>query len=204
MKQKLQGSQAILPVKDENQMAFIYGFYGIQPGEIFKLRNDGFIAQLIGSLRSYSKTPRPQRIPEGWTSVVVEFPKGNISTSDEKFVYFKTEHFHQINRYIEVFFNVSLIVFLNDPGVTGRLGYEDLCWEDLTKMERIDVFIAGLSDQKSSSLYENLKKREYRKELIKKNRKRRNLYFKDLMFRKKVFKLREKNAKLANLEMIKK
>lgn len=204
MKNQLQSNQAILPVKDENHIALIHSFYNIPLGKTLKLKNDGFISQLINSLRSYSDTPQPQKIPEEWTSVVVEFPNESTSTAGNKFCWFKKEHVVQINRYLEVFFNISLIVFLNDPGVTGRLGWEDLCWEDLTKMERIDVFIAGLSDQRSSSLYENLKKREYRKELIKKNRRRRNLYIKDVMFREKVFKLRERNSKLANLEFVKK
>lgn len=204
MNQILQSTQAILPIKNEDHISLIYSYYGITFGETLKLKNEGFILQLINSLRSYSEFPRRQEIPEGWTSIVVEFPNESTSTIKNKFCYFKKEHVIQINRYLEVFFNISLIVFLNEPGVTGRLGWEDLIWEDLTKMDKIDVFISGLSEQQSSSLYENLKKREYRKEVIKMNRKRRNLYLKDVMFRKKVFKLRERNAKLSNLELIKK
>ena len=114
MNQILQGTQAILPVRKQELVAFLYDTLNSTPGEPLKLSRKSFSGRFITSLRKYSNVPISSPVPAGWIPLIVEFPKTDHSTSERHFNYFTLESTEQINDFIQASFDLFFHVYFFD------------------------------------------------------------------------------------------
>lgn len=188
--QHLQNNQAILPVKTPELAAFLYNTFDTPPGEPIKLSRSHFAGQFITGVRSYSNTPKKQHIPDGWTSVVVEFPSDENSTADRKFCYFKNEFIHCIHDVIKSSFDLFFHVYFYDTSDLNNFEWEQMGMTEVSKLFLVESFIVGLGLVDIDSAPETIKKREYRKEVAEWNKKRQRFLKKDYRFRRRIYEKR--------------
>jgi hypothetical protein len=195
MNQILQGTQAILPVKKQELVAYLYDTFDSKPGEPLKLTRTIFTGRFITSLRKYSDVPISSPVPEGWIPVVVEFPKSDHFTAERHFNYFTLERTKQINDFIQASFDLFFYVYFFDLSSAGKIKgeeYEDI---EFTKLNLVDSFVCGLNLIDIGSANETIKKREYRRELEILYKKRERFIKKEHRFRKKIYEKRKKYIK---------
>jgi hypothetical protein len=195
MRQQLQSNQAILPVKKQELVAFLYDTFNTIPGQPVKLARTHFTGRFITALRKYAKLPTEQHIPQGWIPVVVEFPETPNSTTDRHFIYFNLECVEQANDFLQASFDLFFHVYFFD--LTGLRNIEDEITEEteLTKMHLVDSFVSGLNLIDLGSSNEMIKKREYRRELEILTRKRARFIKKERRFRLEIYKKRKEYIK---------
>ncbi len=192
MKQHLQSNQAILPIKKQELVAFIYDTFNTSPGETVKLTRKNFTGRFITSLRKYSNFPVSSKISDNWIPVVVEFPKTDNSTSERHFNYFTVESIEQINDFIQAAFDLFFHVYFFDLTGLRSIENENIPENELTKMHLIDSFVAGLNLLDLGSAHEMIKKREYRRELEILTKKRRCFLQKERRFRLEIYNKRKR------------
>jgi hypothetical protein len=194
MRQPL-NNQAILPVKKQELVAFIHDTYNTPPGEPIKLSRAHFTGRFITALRKYSNTPVKQKIPDGWFSVIVEFPNPSNSTTQRHFNYFPLEHIEQINDYMQAAFDLFFHVYFFDLSGLRNINADETEETELTKMHLVDSFVAGLNLVDLGSANEMIKKREYRKEVEILTKKRKSFIQKERRFRAEIYKKRKQYIK---------
>jgi hypothetical protein len=195
MKQQLQNNQAILPVKKQELVAFLYDTFNAEPGHPVKLARTHFTGRFITSLRKYAKLPIKQPVPEGWTPVVVEFPETPNSTTERHFTYFTLECAEQINDFLQASFDLFFHVYFFDLSGLRNLDDETTEETELTKMHLVDSFVSGLNLVDLGSSNEMIKKREYRRELEILTKKRKRFLQKERRFRLEIYKKRKEYIK---------
>lgn len=184
-------NRAILPVKKQEHVAFLYDMFETPPGQPLKISRTTFVGRFITALRKYSDTPVKANIPEGWQSVVIEFPLTPNSTCNERFNYFSIEYAEQINDFIQASFDLFFHVYFFDLTGMPKIGSDESSEETLSKMHLVDSFIAGLNLVNIGSATETIKKREYRREMELLSRKRKLLLQKERRFRVEIYKKRK-------------
>lgn len=185
-------NQAILPVKKQELVAYLYDAMETQPGQPLKLTRRNFVGRFITSLRKYSVLPIKTEIPEGWVSVLVEIPDSEVSNPDRKFNYFPAEHIEQINDYLQASFDLFFHVYFFDLGSMRKIDCGTDEEIELTKLHLVDSFISGLNLIDLEGANEMIKKREYRRELESLNRKRLSFLQKERRFRAEIYEKRKK------------
>ncbi len=195
MRQQLQSNQAILPVKKQELVAFLYNTFNTIPGQPVKLTRTHFTGRFITALRKYAKIPIEQQVPEGWIPVLIELPNPANSTADRHFNYFTLECAEQVNDFLQASFDLFFHVYFFD--LTGLRNIEDEITEEteLTKMHLVDSFVSGLNLIDLGSSNEMIKKREYRRELEILTRKRARFIKKERRFRLEIYKKRKEYIK---------
>jgi hypothetical protein len=185
-------NQAILPMKKQEHVAFLYDMFETPAGQAVKLSRTTFAGRFITALRQYSKVPRKTEFPEGYPfSVVVEFPNNSLSHADERFNYFSYEYAEQINDFVQATFDLFFHVYFFDLSAMPKIGCDETSEEAVTKLHLVDSFIAGLNLIDMGSATETIKKREYRKEIELLSRKRKVLLQKERRFRFEIYKKRK-------------
>lgn len=195
MNQKLQSTQAILPVKKQELVAFLYDTFNVIPGEPLKLTRKSFTGRFITSLRKYSDVPISSPVPGGWIPVIVEFPKTDHSTAERHFNYFTLESTEQINDFIQASFDLFFHVYFFDHTGLNKIDDEQSGDIELTKMNLVDSFVFGLNLVDIGSANETIKKREYRRELENLHKKRERFIKKERRFRKEIYEKRKQYIK---------
>lgn len=183
---QIESNQAILPVKTPELAAFLYNTFDTPPGEPIKLSRAHFAGQFIIGVRKYSDTPVKQYIPEGWTSVVVQFPSDESSTADRHFCYFKNEYIMCIHDVIKSSFDLFFHVYFYDTSDLNNFEWEQMGMTEVSKLFLVESFIVGMGLVDIDSAHETIKKREYRKEVAEWNKKRQRFLKKDYRFRRRV------------------
>lgn len=185
-------NQAILPVKKQELVAYLYDVMETQPGQPLKLTRRNFVGRFITSMRKYSDVPVKTEIPEGWFSVLVEIPWSELSDPDRHFNYFTLEHTEQINDYLQASFDLFFHVYFFDLGSMRKIDCGSDEEIELTKLHLVDSFISGLNLIDLDGANEMVKKREYRRELEYLNRKRLTFLQKERRFRAEIYEKRKK------------
>src|SRR5690606_10902151 len=114
-------NRAILPVKKQELVAYLYDVMDTKPGQPLKLTRRNFVGRFITSLRKYSNVPIKTEIPDSYVSVVVEIPGSEVSDPDRKFNYFPSEHIEQINDYLQASFDLFFHVYFFDLGSVRKI-----------------------------------------------------------------------------------
>jgi hypothetical protein len=195
MNQILQSTQAILPVKKQELVAYLYDTFNSKPGEPLKLSRKTFTGRFITSLRKYSDIPISSPVPDGWIPIVVEFPKTDHSTAERHFNYFTLECTEQINDFIQASFDLFFHVYFFDLTGLHKIEDENSGDMELTKLNLVDSFVCGLNLIDIGSANETIKKREYRRELEILHKKRERFIKKERRFRKEIYEKRKKYIK---------
>jgi hypothetical protein len=201
---KLQNNQAILPVKTQELVAFLYSTFETTPGQPIKLNRDHFAGRFITGVRSYSDTPLVQTVPCGWISVVVEFPEDEHSTADRHFCYFSREHIICIHDVVKASFDLFFHVYFYDTSDLNTFEWGQMGMTEVSKLFLVESFIVGMGLVDMDTAHETIKKREYRKELAEWNRKRQQFLKKDYRFRKRIHEKRRENLQNILKEQLKK
>lgn len=187
---KLQNNQAILPIKKQEFVAYLYDTFNVEPGHPVKLNRTQFTGRFITSLRKYSDKPIETYVPDGWIPVIVEFPKSKLSTSERHFNYFTQEITEQINDFVQAAFDLFFHVYFFDLGSLRKIDCTDDD-ETVTKLHLVNSFIAGLRLVDVGSAADTIKKREYRREVEILQRKRARFVKKEREFRRKIYEKRK-------------
>ena len=195
MKYSLKSNQAILPVKKQELVAFLYDTFNAEPGKPIKLTRTHFTGRFITSLRKYSDLPIESPVPNGWIPVIVEFPQTVNSMAERHFNYFTLEYIEQINDHIQAAFDLFFHVYFFDLTGLRNIHDENNIDNELTKLHLVDSFVAGLKLVDIGSANETIKKREYRRELEILTKKRARFIKKEREFRKKVYEKRKQYIK---------
>jgi len=195
MNKSLQSTQAILPLKKHELVAYLYDAFNIKPGETLKLTRKSFTGRFITSLRKYSDVPVVSPVPPGWIPVIIEFPKSDYSTAERHFNYFTLECIEQINDFIQASFDLFFHVYFFDLTDLDKLKDNESGEMELTKLNLVDSFVWGLNLIDIGSANETIKKREYRRELEILNKKRDRFIKKERRFRKEIYEKRKKYIK---------
>jgi hypothetical protein len=193
--QKPNSNQAILPVKKQELIAFLYDTFGATPGEPVKLTRTHFTGRFITSLRKDSDVPDKSPLPDGWMPVVVEFPKSDNINSDRHFNYFPMEHAEQINDFLQASFDLFFHVYFFDLGNLRTIDCDDGEETAITKMHLVDSFVSGLNLIDMGSANETIKKREYRREVEILTQKRARFIKKERRFRLEIYNKRREYIK---------
>lgn len=189
----LKDNQATLPVKTHELAAFLYNTFETKPGDPIKLNRNHFAGRFLIGARNYSETPKKQQIPDGWTSVVVEFPADDNSTADRHFCYFKNENVMCAHDVIKAAFDLYFHVYFYDTSDLNNFEWEQMGMTKVSKLFLVESFIVGLGLVDIESADETIKKREYRKELAEWNKNRQRFLKKDYRFRKRIHEKRREN-----------
>jgi len=187
----LKANQAILPIKKQEHVAFLYDMFDTSQGDPIKVSRTTFVGRFITALRKYSDTPVKPNVPDGWHEVIVDFPDTHLSHADERFNFFTLEYAEQINDFIQASFDLFFHVYFFDLTGMPKIGRDDTSNESLTKMHLVESFITGLNLVNIGSATDTIKKREYRKELEILSRKRELLLKKERRFRVEIYKKRK-------------
>lgn len=186
-------NQAILPVKKQELVAYLYDVMEIPPGQPLKLTRRNFVGRFITSLRKYSDVPVKSQVPDGWIPLLIELPQtDNYSTSERHFNYFSLEHAEQINDYMQASFDLFFHVYFFDLGSMRKIDCGNEEEIELTKLHLVDSFISGLNLIDLDGANEMVKKREYRRELENLNRKRISFLKKERRYRIEIYEKRKK------------
>jgi hypothetical protein len=185
-------NQAILPVKKQELVAYLYDVMETPPGQPLKLTRRNFVGRFITSMRKYSNVPVKTEIPECWSYVVVEIPVSDVSNPDLHFNYFPLEHVEQINDYLQASFDLFFHVYFFDLGSMRKIDCVAEEEIEFTKLHLVDSFISGLNLIDLDGANEMMKKREYRRELEYLNRKRLTFIKKERRFRIEIYEKRKK------------
>lgn len=191
MKYSLKSNQAILPIKNQELVAFLYDTFNAEPGQPIKLIRTQFTGRFITSLRKSSDLPVKSPVPDGWIPIIVEFPKSDHIDAEKHFNYFNLERAEQINDYIQAAFDLFFHVYFFDLTGLRNIHKENNIDSDLTKLHLVDSFVAGLKLVDIGSANETIKKREYRRELEILTKKRARFIKKEREFRKKIYEKRK-------------
>lgn len=184
------GNQAILPVKKQELVAFLYDTFKATPGEVLKLNRTHFTGRFITSLRKYADVPEKAVLPCGWIPVVVEFPKSDNIDAEKHFNYFTLERAEQINDYLQASFDLFFHVYFFDLGNLTTIDCEHGQETAVTKMHLVDSFVAGLNLVDMGSANETIKKREYRREVEILTQKKAMFIKKERRFRTEIYEKR--------------
>jgi len=109
-------------------------------------------------------------------TVKLKIPDINSITFSNKFIYYSQSDMLLINDFIQVHFNMYFHRIMLEA---DRMGYE--------KKDALEAFLFGLGLNKYETLYETLKKREYRNECILYTKLYEKLRQKDYRYRAKTF-----------------
>jgi len=187
---QLDPMQAILPVKKQELVAFLYDMFDAEPGKPLKLSRTVFTGRFITSLRTYSDFPVKQQIPKDWIPIVVEFSDSPYSTADRHFIFFNLECVEKANDFIQATFDLFFHVYFFDHTGLINLAEEIIPDKELTKLHLVDSFVAGLNLVDVGSSSDMIKKREYRKSIEILHRKRARFLKKGYRFREEIYKKR--------------
>ena len=187
---QLDPMQAILPVRKQELVAFLYDMFDGKPGKPLKLSRSEYVGRFITSLRTYSDFPVKQRIPKDWIPVVVELPDSPYCTADRHFIFFNMEDVEKANDFIQGAFDYFFYVYFFDHTGLINLAEEIIPDKELTKLHLVDSFVAGLNLVDVGSSSDMIKKREYRKSIEILYRKRARFLKKGYRFRAKIYKKR--------------
>ncbi len=157
--------QAVLPVRKQNMIPFIYTLFDSEFGNPLKLSRNHFLGRFITSLRTYSDFPVKQQIPKDWIPVVVEFPNSTYSTADRRFIYFNMECVEIINDAIQATFDLHFYLYFFNSASLAKLAEEISPDAELTKSDVVESFIVGYNLVDFGSPYDQIKKRDYRTQM---------------------------------------
>lgn len=192
---KPSGNQAILPVKKQELIAFLYDTFGATPGEPIKLTRTHFTGRFITSLRKHSDIPVTSPVPDGWIPVIVELPQTEKGTTEYHFNYYTLECAEQINDFLQASFDLFFHVYFFDLGNLRTIDCDDGEETAITKMHLVDSFVAGLNLLDMGSATETIKKREYRREVEMLTQKRARFIKKERRFRLEIYNKRREYIK---------
>jgi hypothetical protein len=191
MKQPLQSNQAILPVRNQELVAFLNYELKNKPNHPVKLIRTVFLGKFITSLREYSDVPIKQKIPLGWIPIVVEFPNTELSTVSRHFNYFSLEHVEEIDDHLQGRYDLFFKMYFADDENIVKFMNEEMEEIEFSKMILIKSFLVGLNLIDFGDSDATIKKREYRMKLQEINRKIERMRKRWYRYKKNIFETKE-------------
>ena len=185
-----------LPIRKEEHVDFLRSMFDGTRGQPIKINRHELMGRLIFGLRKYSSNPNRQIIPDGYVTVDIEFPNIEFSTCNKHFCYYTIEDIQQINDVLSALFDIYFYhYFIDEDSIETLKKMPEFEGVEITREMLVDSFVFGMGIVDTSRANETVKKREYRRQMIEDNRKRRKFYIKDYNFRQKLFLLKYNNLK---------